>query len=127
MIEDHVVFKPNDPTIEFDTSLHFFKNKMLYFKREFSDNEFQGVHSQLILYQYDFKTHIESPVADANGHHICKDETDEMRFYNRFSTEFGSHDEGNREEEQEQHHADPIIADSFTDVMSKIYLSMIPY
>lgn len=33
MIEDTVLFENDDPTIEFDTSIHFFKNKMIYFKR----------------------------------------------------------------------------------------------
>jgi predicted TIM-barrel fold metal-dependent hydrolase len=35
MIDDKVLFQADDPTIEFDTSIHFFKNKMLYFKRQF--------------------------------------------------------------------------------------------
>ena len=40
MIDDKVFFQPDDPTIEFDTSIHFFKNKMLYFKRMFYNENF---------------------------------------------------------------------------------------
>ena len=36
MIEDKVKFDTENPTIEFDTSIHFFKSKMLYFKRQFN-------------------------------------------------------------------------------------------
>ena len=48
-----------------------------------------------------------------------------MRFYNRFSTEFGSHDEAAKDDDE--HHIDHTNVDTEADELSKIYLSMIPY
>ena len=125
MIEDHVLFQPDEPTIEFDTSIHFFKNKMLYFKREFYSGGLDNLpQSQLVLYQYDFQQNKESIVQDEKNKMISKIETDEMRFYNRFSKEFGHHDVSSNEGD---HSTDHICSSNFYDVMGKIFLSMIPY
>jgi hypothetical protein len=51
-------------------------------------------------------------------------ETDDMRFYNRFSKEFGHHDVSRQEGD---HSTDHVCSTNFHEVMSKIFLSMIPY
>jgi hypothetical protein len=49
---------------------------------------------------------------------------DEMRYYCRFSKEFGKHDVRKKEGE---HSTDHICSHNFKAVMGNIYLSMIPY
>jgi len=78
----------------------------------------------LVLYQYDFDKDYESLVFIDDDIEISKLETDDMRFYNRFSKEFGNHDVSTKEGD---HSTDHIFSKNFKKVMSKIYLSMIPY
>jgi hypothetical protein len=47
-----------------------------------------------------------------------------MRFYNRFSKEFGHHDVSTKEGD---HSTDHFCSSNFQEVMGKIFLSMIPY
>lgn len=75
------------------------------------------------MYQYDFKKKKETEVI-YQGQPLVKKETDKMRFYNRFSKEFGNDDVSTR---QGDHSTDHVCSINFKDLMSKIYLSMIPY
>lgn len=47
-----------------------------------------------------------------------------MRFYNRFSKEFGTHDVSIKDGD---HHNGHMCHVNFNDIMDNIFLSMIPY
>lgn len=69
----------------------------------------------MVLYQYDFAKDEEKFVLDHNGHEIYKKEPKEMRFFNRFSKEFGHHDHVFQKEGD--HHTDHVCSHSFHELM----------
>ena len=77
-----------------------------------------------MLHQYDFQKDEENYVFDLDGNEIIKKETKEMRFYNRFSKEFGTNDVSVKDGD---HHNDHMCHINFNDIMDNIFLSMIPY
>lgn len=68
------------PNIFQNTSIFVDKDEMLYFKREFEDED-----SYLRLYKYNFVDKDEQEVKSFEDDHIQQKETDKLKYHNCFS------------------------------------------